>query len=119
MKKQLSATLTAVILLLSFHQVCEGQGEWINLFDGETLNGWTVHSGFATYRVEDGAIVGQAKKGSPNSFLCTQREFSDFILEFEVYLDDPKLNSGVNSPFQARGEFILIILRSQPSVQRH
>jgi len=95
MKSKLSAILTAAILLISIHHRCEGQDKWINLFDGETLDGWTVHSGTATYRVEDGAIVGQAVKGSPNSFLCTQGEFSDFILEFEVFLDDPKLNSGV------------------------
>ena len=69
--------------------------EWISLFDGKTLNGWSVHSGFAKYRVEDGAIVGTAVKKSPNSFLCTTREFGDFILEFEVFLTDPKLNSGV------------------------
>jgi len=93
MKSKLFATLTAAILLLSFHSNCEGQDKWINLFDGETLDGWTVHSGSATYRVEDGTIVGQAVKNSPNSFLCTQREFSDFILEFEVFLEDPELNS--------------------------
>ncbi|UCC97363.1 MAG: DUF1080 domain-containing protein [Phycisphaerales bacterium] len=67
---------------------------WIPLFDGESLNGWTVHSGFASYRVEDSAIVGTTVKGSPNSFLCTDREYGDFVLEFEVLLD-PRLNSGV------------------------
>jgi hypothetical protein len=70
------------------------QGEWIDLFDGKTLDGWSVHSGFAKYRVEDGAIVGTTVKGSPNTFLCTDREFGDFILEFEVMVD-PRLNSGV------------------------
>ena len=67
---------------------------WTSLFDGETLNGWSVHSGSAKYRVEDGAIVGTTVKGSPNTFLCTDRQYGDFILEFEVYLD-PRLNSGV------------------------
>jgi hypothetical protein len=95
MKTKLYAILTAVILLLTFHHECEGQDKWIKLFDGQSLDGWTVHSGSATYTVEDEAIVGQAVKGSPNSFLCTQREFSDFILEFEVFLNDPELNSGV------------------------
>jgi len=71
-----------------------GGGEWIELFDGETLEGWSVHGGLAKYRVEEGAIVGSARPGSPNTFLCTEREFSDFVLEFEVLLD-PKLNSGV------------------------
>ena len=69
-------------------------GEWMDLFDGETLDGWSVHSGYAKYRVENGAIVGTAVKGSPNTFLCTNKEYGDFILEFEVKCD-PKLNSGV------------------------
>ena len=68
--------------------------EWVSLFDGKALNGWSVHSGFAKYHVEDGAIVGTTVKGSPNSFLCTDREYGDFVLEFEVSLD-PRLNSGV------------------------
>ena len=69
-------------------------GGRINLFDGKTLNGWAVHSGKATYAVENGTIVGTAVLGSPNSFLCTEKEFGDFILEFEVKVD-PDLNSGV------------------------
>jgi hypothetical protein len=69
-------------------------GQWVDLFDGKTLNGWEIHSGTATYAVEDGTIVGTAVLGSPNSFLCTTREFGDFILEFEVKVD-PELNSGV------------------------
>jgi hypothetical protein len=68
--------------------------EWVSLFDGKSLNGWSVHSGFAKYQIEDDAIVGSTVKGSPNSFLCTDREYGDFILEFEVLLD-PRLNSGV------------------------
>lgn len=95
MNRNLFASLTAIVLLLSLHHNSAGQDNWISLFDGETLEGWTVHSGHAPYRVEDGAIVGQAIKNSPNTFLCTDREFSDFILEFEVLLEDDELNSGV------------------------
>ncbi|MCK4993018.1 MAG: DUF1080 domain-containing protein, partial [Bacteroidales bacterium] len=84
MKGKLFTAFTASVLFLSLHSNSVGQDKWISLFDGETLEGWTVHSGHAPYRVEDGAIVGQAIKNSPNSFLCTDREFSDFILEFEV-----------------------------------
>ena len=72
----------------------EGQDQWISLFDGKTLDGWSVHSGFAKYTVEDGAIVGTTVTGSPNSFLCTDRQYGDFVLEFDVNVD-PRLNSGV------------------------
>ncbi len=70
-----------------------GEVKWQPLFDGKTLDGWQVKGGFATYRVEDGMIVGATAKGSPNTFLCTKKEYSDFVLEFEV-LCDPALNSG-------------------------
>jgi hypothetical protein len=70
------------------------QAEWEALFDGKTLNGWEVRSGFAKYHVEDGMIVGTTVKGSPNTFLCTEKLYGDFILEFEVKVD-PALNSGV------------------------
>ena len=70
-------------------------GEWTSLFDGKTLNGWEIHSGTATYKVEDGAIVGTTAKGSPNTFLCTEKQYKNFILEFDVFLDSPELNSGV------------------------
>ena len=67
---------------------------WVSLFDGKTLKGWSVHSGFAKYAAEEGAIVGTAVQGSPNSFLCTDKEYGDFVLEFDVKVD-PAMNSGV------------------------
>ena len=90
----LSSVLITFLLLNSINSFCQ-ENEWISLFDGKTLEGWSVHSGFARYRVEDGSIVGTAVNESPNTFLCTEREFGDFILEFEVLLSDPELNSGV------------------------
>jgi 3-keto-disaccharide hydrolase len=95
MNKNLHFPLTAAFLLLSLHFNTAGQDQWISLFDGETLEGWTIHSGHALYSVEEGTIVGQSVPNSPNSFLCTNREFGDFILEFEVLLEDNELNSGV------------------------
>ena len=63
------------ILMLSPITRSAMAGEWMDLFDGKTLNGWSVHSGYASYRVEGGAIVGTVVKGSPNTFLCTNKEY--------------------------------------------
>ncbi len=71
-----------------------GAEEWVELFDGETLSGWVQRNGMARFSVEDGGIVGRNVEGSPNSFLCTERGYGDFELEFEVRLDRG-LNSGV------------------------
>ncbi len=76
--------------------------QWITLFDGKTLDGWVQKNGTATYRVEDGAIVGRTTEGSPNSFLCTKRNYRDFDLRFEVDVD-PQLNSGVQIRSQTKG----------------
>lgn len=69
--------------------------QWQSLFNGRNLLGWEKKSGQAHYWVEDGAIVGRTVEGSPNTFLCTEQSFSDFVLRFEVKLDDNPLNSGV------------------------
>jgi hypothetical protein len=67
---------------------------WVPLFNGKNLDGWVQRNGTATYRVEHGAIVGKTSEGSPNSFLCTVKDYGNFELKFEVKVDDA-LNSGV------------------------
>jgi len=98
--------LTPLALLAGDNQLSEARKAdgWIALFDGESLNGWSVKSGFATYAVEDGAIVGTTAKGSPNTFLCSDQTFADFVLVFEVKLDNNELNSGVQIRSKLRGD---------------
>jgi len=79
----------------------DDEGGWKSLFDGKTLEGWIQKNGTATYRVEDGTIVGQTTEGSPNSFLCSKKEYGDFELEFEVKVDN-HLNSGVQIRSQTK-----------------
>jgi hypothetical protein len=86
--------LAAVLGLLAGVVAARAEEGWESLFDGKTLNGWVQKNGTASYRVEDGAIVGKTTEGSPNSFLCTEKEYGDFELEFEVKVHD-SLNSGV------------------------
>ncbi len=72
----------------------EPAAQWVELFDGRTLAGWTQKNGTASYEAVDGTILGRTAEGSPNSFLCTDELYGDFELEFEVKVDD-QLNSGV------------------------
>lgn len=67
---------------------------WKPLFNGKDLDGWVQRGGKAMYRVEDKQIVGSSVPNTSNSFLCTKRDYADFILELEFKVD-PKLNSGV------------------------
>lgn len=91
MKLPLLFTSLATALLVSSSFAA---AEAVSLFDGKTLKGWKQINGTAKYEVIDGTIVGTTAEGSPNSFLCTEKHYGDFELEFEVKVDDA-LNSGV------------------------
>ncbi|MBT8294540.1 MAG: DUF1080 domain-containing protein [Eudoraea sp.] len=67
---------------------------WISLFDGETLNGWTIKGGEAQYEVRDEIIVGITVHNTPNTFLTTDKMYGDFILELD-YKVDSSMNSGI------------------------
>ena len=77
---------------------------WVSLFNGKNLDGWTQINGTAAYVVEDGTILGTTAEGSPNSFLCTEKTYADFELEFEV-LVDTRLNSGVQIRSESKPDY--------------
>ncbi|MDM1294171.1 DUF1080 domain-containing protein [Sphingobacterium sp. N143] len=83
---------------LSHAQMDKGSEKgWVNLFDGKTLNGWKSVGGKAPYTIEGDAIVGRMTKGTPNSFLITEKEYGDFILELDIKLEGDQTNSGVQT----------------------
>jgi len=75
----------------------EDEARWKPLFDGKTLEGFKQLGGKAIYKVEDGAITGISVQGTPNSFLCTEKNYGDFTLELDV-----KVDAGLNSGIQIR-----------------
>ena len=66
----------------------------VELFNGKDFTGWTQRGGKATYTIEGNEIVGTSVTNTPNTFLCTDKTYGDFILEYEFKVD-PRLNSGV------------------------
>ena len=70
------------------------QDEWTPLFNGKDLDGWVQRGGKADYKVEDGEIVGRSAPNTANSFLCTKKDYGDFVLELEFKVH-PEMNSGV------------------------
>lgn len=71
-----------------------GAEEWVELFNGKDLEGWNQKGGVAKYRVENGEIVGTSVPNTSNSFMCTNKDYGNFILELEWKVN-PELNSGV------------------------
>lgn len=92
----LRATLccAALVLAATIQYSLAAESGWVSLFNGTNLDGWEQKNGRARYEAKDGCIVGISVPNSPNSFLCTKKDYANFELEFEVKLD-AKLNSGV------------------------
>jgi hypothetical protein len=68
---------------------------YTSLFDGKTLKGWKKLAGNAEYSIADGVIAGTAVLNSGNSFLVTEKEYGDFVLELDVMTESNLTNSGV------------------------
>lgn len=102
MKTILTSLAVAAASILATCAQTHAEDHWVQLFDGKTLNGWTQKNGTATYAVKDGTIVGTTAKNSPNSFLCTDKLYGNFELQFEVKLDNA-LNSGCQIRSQTKG----------------
>ena len=92
-------------LLIPFSLFGQQEKEWRNLFNGKDLTGWKQLAGKANYKAEDGAIVGTTVANSGNAFLVTEKEYGDFILELDVFVEDTAGNSGiqVRSHYDAAG----------------
>ncbi|PPL00643.1 protein of unknown function [Parapedobacter indicus] len=90
----LAYLMTAIVLTSCTPAANDG---WEPLFDGETLTGWQSVGGEAPYAIEDGAIVGTMTAETPNSFLITEKEYGDFILELDVKLEGETTNSGIQT----------------------
>ena len=96
MNKKLSLLFLCVFISSGFIHAQDG---WVDLFNGTDLSGWKQLNGKAKYEVADGVIVGTTVLNTPNSFLCTEKNYADFILELEL-----KVEADMNSGIQFRSE---------------
>lgn len=90
--------LAAIIPLSGFAQKKKDTG-WQPLFNGKDLKGWKQLNGQAKYEIKNGELVGTTVLNTPNSFLATEANYGDFILELEFKVPD-----GSNSGIQFRSE---------------
>jgi len=94
MKKYFLSILSTILLLFC----CSlAQAQWKDLFNGLDLKGWTKKNGNAEYKIINQTIVGVSQLSTPNSFLCTEETYGDFVLELEL-----KVEAGLNSGIQIR-----------------
>ena len=100
----------SLLLLLSGLALCldaqknSTKGNWISLFNGKDLTGWKQLNGHAKYTVKDGIIIGTTVNDEPNSFLATEKNYDDFILELEFKVE-PNMNSGIQFRSESKADY--------------
>jgi hypothetical protein len=90
---KLQSTLCG-LAILTVALTARAEEKWVELFNGKDLTGWVQKGGKAKYAFENGVLVGTPVTNTANSFLCTEKAYGDFILEYDFRVD-PRLNSGV------------------------
>jgi hypothetical protein len=86
--------LLIALLLTMVVPMVYSQSDWVQLFNGKDTKNWHLLNGQAPFEVENGTIVGTSIQNTPNTFLATKNEYTNFILEYEIKMDEG-LNSGV------------------------
>jgi hypothetical protein len=78
---------------------------FVNLFDGQSLNGWTLMAKKGDgYGVKDGVLY-CARGGGGNLF--TEKEYADFVLRFEFKLEAGANNGvGIRAPLEGDAAYM-------------
>lgn len=88
MQRLVLCLLTALILPMA--QARSGEEDFVSLFDGKTLSGWTGEC-MNHFTIDSGTLV---TKAGCQGKLLTEREYSDFVLRFDFKLT-PGANNGL------------------------
>jgi hypothetical protein len=97
-------TAASICVIASISSTLPLAAQTVEIFNGKDLKGWTKRGGKATYAVENGEIVGRSVPNTSNTFLCTERDYGDFILELDFKIDPTDFNSGVQIRSHSRPE---------------
>jgi len=102
--KQVKTGFILLCLFLTAGLQANNDDGWVSLFNGKDLSGWKKLNGKAEYHIEGDAIVGVSQLNTPNTFLTTEKYYTDFILEVEVKVH-PLLNSGIQIRSNSNKEY--------------
>ncbi len=116
-------SLLGLFLLLSQFAFGQSQKEWTNLFDGKTLNGWSVLDKPANVRIENNSMVlHMTAHTSRHAFIRTNKKFKDFIFEVEfrrdLTIDSGILFRAIDAPDTAFNALFGYMVKIDPSLTR-
>lgn len=102
---QRTSRLTFILWLIFSVGVLQAQEtEFTPLFDGKSLNGWVGNK--SSYLVKDGMIVIEPKGGGGGN-LYTEKEYGNFVLQFEFQLTPGANNGlGIHAPLEGDAAYV-------------
>src|SRR5690606_6553956 len=87
-------TLFSFLFILISFQSCTQSGNAASasaesepIFDGKKLDGWKTVAGTAHFEVIDGQIVCNTLETTGNTFLITEKEYTDYNSELDVKIE--------------------------------
>lgn len=94
MLTRLLVSLSLLLVLPSSLPLHAAEGDWISLFDGQTLRGWKASEATNSWSIVDGAIVANGKPRSHLFYVGPHAPFTNFIFEATI-LTTPGSNGGI------------------------
>lgn len=93
---QLVSVLSLLGVLSAF--AAGDDGEWVTIFDGESLDGWVTeggrYDGDADWSIEAGALTGREGSGGSGGLIYTAKKYRNFELELDTTITYP-FDSGI------------------------
>ena len=86
--------LLFILLLISTWATGQEDNGWLPLFNGRNFEGWKQSGRENLFDIENGEIVASINEGVAFSYLVTDKTYSDFVLEFELLIDN-ELTGGI------------------------
>jgi len=76
--------LTLAVFLVAVFSSPAAEPELVPLFNGKDLTNFKADDSKEFWRVEDGVLIGENNAAKQESYLWTEKEYGDFVLEFDA-----------------------------------
>lgn len=82
--KPLSSALAVALALAAAVGLSAAEPKFTPLFNGKDLSNFKAADSKEFWRVEQGVLIGENNAAQKGNYLWTQKEYGDFVLEFDV-----------------------------------
>jgi hypothetical protein len=94
--------LSLLFSLLSSGSALAAEPNWMPLFNGKDLTHFKAEPSKAFWRVENGVLIGENDAAKKGNYLWTEKDYSDFIIEFDVRWQPVSDKRGVDTGIEMR-----------------